>query len=152
MISQKKALVVSSDPALVDFLQDSLFDRGFLVAGAGTRDKELMAVLEEEAPDIVVIDIMMPLLSGLEVSLSIRQQAQVPIIMVSAWNADEGKVRGLDLTAEDYLTEPFGAAELVSLIEVTLRRNRNSKEASCDASCEPGVRGKSSFPLWWHWV
>ncbi len=152
MLNKKKALVVSSDPALVDFLQDSLFEGGFLVAGAVSRDEQVKAVLAEEQPDIVVIDIMMPLLSGLEVSLSIHQRAQVPIIMVSAWNADEGKVRGLDLTTEDYLTEPFGAAELVSLIEVTLRRNRNSKEASCDVLCKPGVQVKSSFPLWWHRV
>ena len=84
---------------------------------------ELRPVLEKESPDLVILDIRMPDLDGIEVCLRIRQWSLVPIIMLSTWGVDRGKVRGLNLSDETYLTPPFGMDELKTRINEVLKRN-----------------------------
>lgn len=122
-MAEKKILIVSGDPVLRGFLHHNLPDKGYQVASTKDSGEELKAVLYQELPDLVILDIMMPRLDGIEVCLRIRQWSQVPIIMLSAWGAGRDKARGLDLSAESYLTKPLGIAELVAWIEETLSRN-----------------------------
>ena len=122
-MAKVKTLVISSDPELLRFLQQNLTESNHQVTSVQRTGEELRAVLDEELPDLVILDIMMPGLDGIEVCLAIRQWCQIPIIMLSAWGAGEGKVRGLNLSAESYLTEPFGADELRSRITDSFQRN-----------------------------
>ncbi|MEE8471854.1 MAG: response regulator [Dehalococcoidia bacterium] len=117
MLVGKKILVVGDDARLLRFLGDGLGERGCRVSSFRNRDGELSTVLQEELPDLVLLDVMMPGLDGLGVGLRIRQCSEVPIIMVSTCGAGPDRVRGLDLGAEGFLTEPFDAGELVSRIE-----------------------------------
>ena len=123
MTAEIKTLVISSDPVMLRFLQQNLNGNNYHVATTQNTGELLRAVLDEELPDIAILDIMMPDMDGIEVCLEIRQWSQIPIIMLSAWGAGEGKVRGLDLSAESYLTEPFSIDELIARIKDALQRN-----------------------------
>jgi DNA-binding response OmpR family regulator len=123
MISKTKILVIGSDPELLGLLQQELNNDGYEVVstqdtGAGLRDE-----LHEEDPDFIILDIMMPNLDGIGICLHLRQWTQVPIMMLSAWGTINGMVRGLDLGAESYLTEPFGIDQLKVQINEVLQRN-----------------------------
>ncbi|MDD5039154.1 MAG: response regulator transcription factor [Dehalococcoidales bacterium] len=123
MTAKIKTLIVSSDPMLLGFLQQNLNGGNCEVVCTNRMGEELKAVLERELADLVILDIMMPSLDGIEVCLKIRQWSRVPIMMLSAWGAGEGKVRGLNLSASSYLTEPFGIDELMARIGDALQRN-----------------------------
>ncbi len=132
MLAGKKILVVGDDARLLKFLGDGLGHRGCRVSSFKHRDGELSTVLQEELPDLVLLDIVMPGLDGLGIGLHIRQCCEAPIIMVSTSGAGPDRIRGLDLGAEGFLTEPFDAGELVSRIEKAfggneLSRNNTSK-------------------------
>jgi len=123
MLTKTKILAVGNDPALLGLLQQELNNDGYEVAstqdtGAGLRDE-----LHEENPDFVILDIMMPNLDGIEICLHLRQWTQVPIMMLSTWDTEDGMVRGLNLGSESYLTDPFGIEELKVRINETLKRN-----------------------------
>jgi DNA-binding response OmpR family regulator len=123
MIAKTKILAIGNDPELLGLLQEELNGNDYEVAstqdtGAGLRDE-----LHEADPDFICLDIMMPKLDGIGVCLHLRQWTQVPIMMLSTWGAGEGKVRGLNLGSEGYLTESFGIAELKARINNTLRRD-----------------------------
>ncbi|MDO8567725.1 MAG: response regulator, partial [Dehalococcoidales bacterium] len=85
--------------------------------------EELRDILDRELPDIILLDIMMPGLDGVEICLRIRQWRLTPIMMLSCWGAGENQIRGLNLGAEGHLTEPFGIDELTSRIKRVLLRN-----------------------------
>ena len=118
-----KVCAISSDPVLLEFLQGNLNGNGYQVVSTSRISEDLKAVLDEERPDLVMLDIMMPNLDGIEVCLRVRQWSSVPIMMLSAWGTGEGKVRGLNLGADSYLTEPFGIDELVVRVKETMQRN-----------------------------
>lgn len=122
MMSRIKVLTISRDPVLVRLLQKNLDGEEYQVTSARQTGMELKAVLQNESPDIVVLDIMMPNLEGIEVCLRIRQWSLVPIIMLSTWGMEPGKVRGLNLSTDTYLTEPFGIEEVKMRIRETLQR------------------------------
>jgi len=121
--AKTKTLIVSSDPMLLGFLQQNLNGGNYEVVSTNHTGEALKAVLEKELANLVILDIMMPGLDGIEVCLKIRQWSQVPIMMLSAWGAGEGKVRGLNLSASSYLTEPFGIDKLTARIRDALQRN-----------------------------
>lgn len=123
MAKGEKILVVGADPKLHGFFERNFSGKGYQLVGTRNYNGQLEAVLEEELPDIIVLDVMMPAMDGIGISLRIRQLWSTPILMLSTWGAEPGKIRRLDLNAEDYLTEPFGALELMAQIEDTLRRN-----------------------------
>jgi len=123
MLAKTKILAIGNDPALLGLLQQELNDDGYEVVstqdtGAGLRDE-----LHEEHPDFIILDIMMPNLDGIEICLHLRQWTQVPILMLSTWGAGEGRVRGLNLGSNSYLTDPFDIDELRARINETLKRN-----------------------------
>ena len=123
-MAKKKILVVSGDPMLIDILGTKLSADGYeVLASPEEKAPDVKAVVDRENPDLLVLDIMMPNLDGIEVCLRIRQWSRIPIIMLSTWGAGEGKVRGLNLGADGYLTQPFGSDELMVRIRGILARN-----------------------------
>ena len=116
MAAKTKTLVISSDSVMLRFLQQNLNESYYQIVSTQHSGEELRAIVAQELPDIVILDIMMPNLDGIEVCLRLRQWSQVPIMMLSAWGAGEDKVRGLDLSADSYLTEPFGIDEVMERI------------------------------------
>src|ERR1700683_1406381 len=117
------ALVVEDDPNIVDLIRSNLAVRGFdtVVSVDGMRALNL---LETEAPDIVLLDLMLPEADGFELCRQIREQSSVAIIVVSARGGERDKVTALNVGADDYMTKPFSIEELLARITATLRRTR----------------------------
>jgi two-component system, OmpR family, KDP operon response regulator KdpE len=118
-----RALLVEDDPNIVDLIRSNLSVRGFdtIVSADGTRALQL---LETEAPDIVLLDLMLPGADGFELCRQIRERSTVGIIVVSARGGERDKVTALHVGADDYLTKPFSIEELLARIVATLRRTR----------------------------
>jgi len=124
MMTKKKVLVISDDPKLVGFLSHGLAECAYSVKNSDNiMGEDLEVVLDRELPDLVIMDIVMPGMDGIELCLRIRQWCPAPIIMLSTWGASKDKVRGLDLSSDYYLTEPFDVAELIARIERTFHQN-----------------------------
>ncbi len=122
MPARIKILAVSQDPALVRFLRHELNADDYQVASARPADECLRETLEAERPDCIVVDIVMPSCDGIGTSLRLRQWTERPIMMLSTYGASQGRVRGLNLGSDTYLSEPFGADVLAWRIAATLNR------------------------------
>lgn len=118
-----RVLVVDDDRALLRALRVGLAARGHEVAAAVTAEEGLSKV-SGGAPDVVILDLGLPDLDGLEVARRIRQWSEVPIIVLSATGLEDRKVAALDGGADDYVTKPFGMAELEARIRAALRHGR----------------------------
>src|SRR5579862_2663663 len=117
-----KVLIIEDDPNIVDLIRSNLAVRGFdTVVSAGGR---VLALLEEEQPDMVLLDLMLPEADGFELCRQIRERSSVAIIVVSARGGERDKVTALNMGADDYMTKPFGIEELLARILATLRRTR----------------------------
>ena len=118
-----KALLVEDDPNIVDLIRSNLIVRGFdtCVSPDGSRALQL---LETEAPDVVLLDLMLPDVDGFELCRQMRERSGVGIIVVSARGGQHDKVTALNFGADDYMTKPFGIEELLARITATLRRTR----------------------------
>lgn len=129
MIEMEKIqiLVVDDDEEILDLVRDTLENEDLLVSTAKTGDAALK-MIEEEPPDLVVLDIMMPILNGDKVCQMVREKSSVPIIMLSARGEMREKIKCLNLGADDYLTKPFGPEELMARIKALLRRSKTADE------------------------
>ena len=127
-------LVVEDEPTLRETLVDALASEGFRVVSAGD-GREALAQFRGERPDLVLLDIMLPELSGIEVTRIIRAESGVPIVMLTAKDSELDKVVGLELGADDYVTKPFSLRELSARIRALFRRS----EASVAESAPPAV-------------
>jgi DNA-binding response OmpR family regulator len=114
-------LVVDDEPTLRETLADGLEVEGFRVVVAAD-GREALARFRAERPDLVVLDLMLPELSGVEVCRIIRAESPVPILMLTAKDSELDKVVGLELGADDYVTKPFSLRELIARIRALLRR------------------------------
>ncbi len=114
-------LVVDDEQPLRHFMRRNLEVRGFNVLTAAN-GLEALAFFQKHNVDLVILDIMMPHMDGLETTRRIRQQSQVPIIILSALGEEADKIQALDLGADDYLTKPFGVGELLARVRAVLRR------------------------------
>jgi two-component system, OmpR family, KDP operon response regulator KdpE len=122
-----KVLIIEDDPNIVDLIRSNLVVRGFgTVVSAGTK---VLALLEAEQPDMVLLDLMLPEADGFELCRQIRERSPVAIIVVSARGGERDKVTALNMGADDYMTKPFGIEELLARILATLRRTRPASEA-----------------------
>ena len=120
-MKKTRILVVDDELSIIKFLRANLEARGYEVLAA-MNGTEALQTFEMELPDLVILDIMMPKMDGLEVCRRIREWSQVPIIMLSARGDENDKVKCLDLGADDYITKPFGAGELIARVRAVFRR------------------------------
>src|SRR5579872_5332284 len=123
MTKAKRILLAEDEVALRDFVSRNLHARGFDVLEA-SNGLEALAVWEREDPHLLILDIMMPRMDGLEVCRRVREHSAVPIIVLTALDAESEKVTALDLGADDYLTKPFGVEELLARVRALLRRTQ----------------------------
>jgi two-component system KDP operon response regulator KdpE len=125
----RRILVVEDEPHMLDLIRITLEGAGFIVSGAltGTEGLERM---RGELPDLVVLDLNLPDISGFEVLRQIRQTVGTPVIMVTVQASDEDRVLGLELGADDYMGKPFNHRELVSRIKAVLRRTETPAPVS----------------------
>lgn len=122
-----KILVVEDDPVLTETLQYNLEREGYQVLCATDAEKAVQ-LFYAESPDLVLLDIMLPGRSGMELCRLLRQDTQVPIIFLTAKVSEEDRVAGLDLGADDYITKPFSMKELLARIRTVLRRSTKQFE------------------------
>jgi len=116
-----KILIVEDEESVIDPLELLLNKEGFTIETA--RDgRQALEKFEKVLPDLVLLDLMIPIISGTEVCRQIRAKSQVPIIMLTAKDTEVDKVVGLELGADDYIVKPYSKAELVARIKAVLRR------------------------------
>lgn len=126
MSDQPTVLVVEDEPAQRDVLCYNLEAEGFRVVQAENGD-EAMVMVEEETPDIIVLDWMLPAVSGIEVCRRLKSRPDtraIPIIMLSARSEEVDRVRGLETGADDYVVKPYSVVELMARVRAQLRRVR----------------------------
>ena len=124
-----KLLVVEDDPAISGMIQTLLETNGYQVLLA-QRCRQGILMLSSHVPDLVVLDLGLPDLDGEEFIRIVRESSMVPIIVLSARSEEKDKVYALDLGANDYITKPFGTAELLARVRASLRINRMNLQAA----------------------
>ena len=122
MIDAKKIMVVDDERDMVSLIKDFLEVEGYTVYTAYD-GKQAIEIFKLYKPNLVILDIMLPIIDGMEVCKIIRQQSTIPILMLSAKGSDIDKVLGLGLGADDYITKPFSPIELVARVKANLRRS-----------------------------
>src|SRR5438874_10841486 len=129
MVAVATILVVDDEPRIVQLVRDYLEHGGFTVLTASDGQAALRTA-RTGRPDLVVLDLGLPGLDGLDVARSLRRAGDVPIIMLTARTEESDKLVGLELGADDYLTKPFSPKELVARVRSVLRRAEGSKRQS----------------------
>jgi two-component system phosphate regulon response regulator PhoB len=125
-MSKPKLLLVEDDPALAELLEYRFRNEGYAVRVTADGDEALL-MAAEDAPDLVILDWMIEGTSGIEVCRRLRRDqatASVPVIMLTAREAEDDRIRGLDTGADDYITKPFSPRELLARVAAVLRRVR----------------------------
>jgi two-component system alkaline phosphatase synthesis response regulator PhoP len=121
-------LVVDDEPAIVEIVRDYLADAGYRVSTARSGAEALRQV-RSILPDLIVLDLGLPGLDGLDVARTIRQSSSVPIIMLTARSDEADRIVGLELGADDYLVKPFSPRELLARVRAVLRRSGVTAES-----------------------
>lgn len=127
----KKVLVVDDEPKIIQVVSAYLEKEGYQVFAASSGD-EALELNGRKAPDLIILDLRLPDLSGEEVCRRIRQRRDTPILMLTAKAEEEDKVQGLAIGADDYLTKPFSPRELVARVRAILRRVKAEREPQRD--------------------
>jgi len=131
-VSAQRVLVVDDDPTVSDVVARYLSHAGFAVKALADGESAVRTVLADP-PDLVVLDLMLPGLDGLEVFKQVRAEVPVPVIMLTALGEEADRLVGLELGADDYVTKPFSPRELVLRVQSVLRRSAGP------VSTQPGV-------------
>ena len=126
-MTQPLVLAVDDEAAILRLIKLQLAEQGFSVVTASSGE-EALQLAEEQRPDILLLDILMPEMTGLEVMRRLREQSNAPIILVTAKDSDSDKVRGLEIGADDYVVKPFNAEELGARIRAVLRRSTGAQK------------------------
>jgi two-component system, OmpR family, response regulator VicR len=124
-----RALVIEDDPAYARLVRLHLEASGYQVQHFD-RGEAGLAALAELVPDVVILDVVLPDMNGFEILRRIREDSSVPIVMLTSRGEERHKVQGLMLGADDYVTKPFGAAELLARLTTILRRARQREQTS----------------------
>ncbi|MGH9255620.1 MAG: response regulator transcription factor, partial [Vicinamibacterales bacterium] len=130
-----RVLVVDDEPNILGTLAPLLRGRGYEVLTAMS-GRAALETAEHEKPDLIVLDLGLPDIDGVDVCRTVRESTNIPIVVLSARGAESDKVRALDVGADDYVTKPFGAEEFLARIRAALRRSDTPAPVS-----EPIVRG-----------
>jgi two-component system alkaline phosphatase synthesis response regulator PhoP len=125
----KTILVVDDEPKIVELARDYLEHAGFAVVSASDGSEALMRA-RTDAPDLIVLDLGLPKLDGLDVARAFRRDSNVPIVILSGRSDESDKLVGLELGADDYVTKPFSPKELVARVRAVLRRSERPAPAS----------------------
>jgi DNA-binding response OmpR family regulator len=132
-VSGERILVIEDDPSILRGLQLNLGMEGYTVRSSMDGAQGL-AMARSESPDLVIVDVMLPSLGGLEIVREIRKDdPDLPVLILSAKGQESDKVAGLQLGADDYLVKPFGLKELLARVDALLRRRRQIKEGGAAA-------------------
>jgi DNA-binding response OmpR family regulator len=127
----KKILVVDDEPKIIQLVRDYLERAGFGVVTA-SNGKTALALAHSEKPDMIILDLGLPELDGLDVTRTLRKGSNVPILMLTARSEETDKLIGLELGADDYITKPFSPKELVARVRVVFRRMENYTESNAE--------------------
>lgn len=141
-------LIVEDEKSIADILRYQLLKEGLTVECAYDGDRALKMV-EEIVPDLIILDVMLPLRDGMEVCREVRKKYDMPIIMLSARESEIDKVIGLEMGADDYMTKPFSTRELLARVKANLRRywNKGQKREGSSMSIGPLVINSDSFTV-----
>ena len=133
MTIREKILIVEDEKSIAHFISTILTTNGYetILAKTGT---EAMTMLSSHCPDLVILDLGLPDMDGIEVLRSLRGWSSLPVVVVSARTHENDKVEALDLGADDYLTKPFGTEELLARIRVAVRHTRTPEGAAAVAN------------------
>jgi DNA-binding response OmpR family regulator len=151
----KKILVVDDEKKIIEIIKAYLEREGYQVTSASD-GKTALSLARVETPDLIILDLMLPEISGLEVCRAIRKQSDVPIIMLTARDEVTDKIIGLEMGADDYVTKPFDPKELVSRVRAILRRTEskaspqkiiNIADLSIDINKRQVCRGDTTIDL-----
>ena len=129
-----KILIVEDEQSISNFISMVLNANGYdtIIVGSG---EEALTMIASHCPDLIVLDLGLPDMDGMEVLKSVRKWSNLPVVVVSARNHEHDKVDALDYGADDYLVKPFGTSELLARIRVALRRVRyDSQKTSAEAA------------------
>ena len=135
-MNDKMVLVVDDEPSIRELLGLYLTKEGFLVEEA-VDGAEALIKHQEKKPDIIILDIMMPVLDGIEVCRQIRKFSNIPILMLTSRAEDDDRILGLELGADDYVTKPFNPREVVARVRAVLRRQAAQQEPPAAALSFP---------------
>ncbi|MFM2105950.1 MAG: hypothetical protein RL338_982 [Chloroflexota bacterium] len=147
-MASRTILVVDDEPTIRTTVAESLADEGYRVVEAAT-GAEALARFRAAAPDLVVLDLMLPELSGIEVCRIVRAESDVPILMLTARDGEVDKVVGLEVGADDYVTKPFSLRELTARVRALLRRSeaRGGREPAPTEPAAPTQLGRCEVDL-----
>ncbi|MCY2952699.1 MAG: response regulator [Planctomycetota bacterium] len=124
-------LVIEDEPPLQKFLQATLSSQGYQIISSVTGKDGLMQAASRQ-PDLIILDLGLPDMDGIEVTRQLREWSAIPIIVVSARGKEQDKVMALDVGADDYLTKPFGVGELLARVRVAIRHAAAAKQETGD--------------------
>lgn len=123
----KRILIVEDEAKIVEFIESYLLNSGYTVYKAFT-GREALKIFEQQEIDLILLDLMLPDISGEEVCLEIRKNSGVPIIMLTAKSGDENIIKGLDMGADDYMTKPFSPRQMIARVNAVFRRSAPEKD------------------------
>jgi len=121
MLNQQKILIVDDEEKIVEAIEAYLIKSGYKTYKA-YNGNDAIEIFEKKAPDLVILDLMLPGISGEEICRRIRRSSRIPIIMLTAKATENDKILGLDIGADDYITKPFSPRELMARVNTILRR------------------------------
>jgi two-component system alkaline phosphatase synthesis response regulator PhoP len=130
----RKVLVVDDEASIVELIRFNLEKEGYEVVEAYD-GVEALRVVRAESPDLIILDLMLPGIDGIEVCQAVRRESSVPIIMLTAKGEEFDKVLGLSVGADDYVTKPFSIRELVARVKAVLRRQNMNLECEGEPTC-----------------
>ena len=121
MTHKLSTIILEDEKNICDFISTSLSAQDYRISTAHT-GKEALPIITSQCPDLILLDLGLPDMDGMEIIRQVRTWSSVPIIVLSARTQEQDKVRALDLGADDYLTKPFGVMELIARVKAVLRR------------------------------
>lgn len=132
-MAQQHILIVEDDGEIAQLLSDLLVREGFRITHTGS-GKAVDQIIARDAPDLVLLDVLLPGEDGFSIARRIRALRPLPIIMLTAMGEEEDRVRGLEIGADDYVTKPFSSRELLARVRAVLRRSNPSGGAAATAT------------------
>ena len=138
MTARHTILVVDDEETIREVVRRYLEREGYLVEEAAD-GYEALRIIQDDSPALIILDLMLPGIDGLSLTQHLRQDRQIPIIMLTAKSEDSDRIRGLDLGADDYITKPFNPQEVVSRVRAVLRRSDSATTSTKQKTIQTGI-------------